>query len=90
MKRLAILLVLVACVNPSVSRNAAASNGVAIPGAQLDDVRGAVVAQLASKGYSVLSASKYRVSGELPIRSDLWGTSTRTATMRSARTRMRS
>jgi hypothetical protein len=73
MKRLGILIALIACTNPALSRTAPVGPSIVIPGAQLDDVRDAVVSQLTSKGYSVLVAEKNRVAAELPIRSDWSG-----------------
>ncbi|MDQ6716827.1 MAG: hypothetical protein M3Z17_00615 [Gemmatimonadota bacterium] len=73
MKRLAILVALVACTNPSLSRTAPVGPGIEIPGAHLDDVRDAVVSQMTSKGFSVLTADENRIVGEQPIRSDWSG-----------------
>jgi hypothetical protein len=73
MKKLAIVFALIACTNPALSRTTPVGPSIVIPGAQLDDVRDAVVSQLTSKGYSVLVAEKYRVAAELPMRSDWSG-----------------
>src|SRR4051812_36705603 len=67
MKKLGILLAVVACASAPVTRPDGQA-GVLVAGANIDAVRDAIVSHVTDGGYSVLSASENLVTAEMPAR----------------------